>query len=197
MFGKKKTKANQERSSTWALVNETDCSIYNTSGLTQSRPLKESEPRRRESTPPPVHFTSQSHTFTSKYSAAPISCFSQLKISLFVSSKTMPVSFTSLFLQPYFQQCPSLSLSSLSSSCPLSSFHISVASAPTTETNKPAAAVTCCVSSSQQFQSHVSLVNGNIDNRISERNEIRLGLPSKGRMAADTLDLLKVSLFLK
>lgn len=34
-------------------------------------------------------------------------------------------------------------------------------------------------------------MNGNIDNRISERNEIRLGLPSKGRMAADTLDLLK------
>lgn len=37
----------------------------------------------------------------------------------------------------------------------------------------------------------MSVVNGNIDNRISERDEIRLGLPSKGRMAADTLDLLK------
>ncbi|KAL9448423.1 hypothetical protein AB3S75_015831 [Citrus x aurantiifolia] len=103
----------------------------------------------------------------------------------------MSVSSASLFLQPYFRQCPSLSPSGLSLFCPLSSFHISVASGPTTATNKPAAAVTCCVSSSQQFESHVSVVNGNIDNRISERDEIRLGLPSKGRMAADTLDLLK------
>ncbi|KAB2635107.1 ATP phosphoribosyltransferase 2 [Pyrus ussuriensis x Pyrus communis] len=30
-----------------------------------------------------------------------------------------------------------------------------------------------------------------VNGRVSERNEIRLGLPSKGRMAADTLDLLK------
>ncbi|GAY56852.1 hypothetical protein CUMW_175100, partial [Citrus unshiu] len=103
----------------------------------------------------------------------------------------MSVSSASLFLQPYFRQCPSLSPSGLSFFCPLSSFHISVAWGPTTATNKPAAAVTCCVSSSQQFESHVSVVNGNIDNRISERDEIRLGLPSKGRMAADTLDLLK------
>ncbi|KAH9685279.1 ATP phosphoribosyltransferase 2 [Citrus sinensis] len=105
----------------------------------------------------------------------------------------MSVSSASLFLQPYFRQCPSLSPSGLSFFCPLSSFHISVAWGPTTATNKPAAAVTCCVSSSQQFESHVSVVNGNIDNRISERDEIRLGLPSKGRMAADTLDLLKLS----
>ncbi|KAH9685277.1 ATP phosphoribosyltransferase 2 [Citrus sinensis] len=105
----------------------------------------------------------------------------------------MSVSSASLFLQPYFRQCPSLSPSGLSFFCPLSSFHISVAWGPTTATNKPAAAVTCCVSSSQQFESHVSVVNGNIDNRISERDEIRLGLPSKGRMAADTLDLLKVN----
>lgn len=144
-------------------------------------------------------FTSQSHNFASKSSAAPFSHFSQLKISLCISSrnhqteKTMSVSSASLFLQPYFRQCPSLSPSGLSFFCPLSSFHISVASGPTTATNKPAAAVTCCVSSSQQFESHVSVVNGNIDNRISERDEIRLGLPSKGRMAADTLDLLKVS----
>ncbi|CAK9168244.1 unnamed protein product [Ilex paraguariensis] len=37
----------------------------------------------------------------------------------------------------------------------------------------------------------VTVVNGNVDKAAPERNEIRLGLPSKGRMAADTLDLLK------
>lgn len=35
------------------------------------------------------------------------------------------------------------------------------------------------------------MVDGNAEKRPQERNEIRLGLPSKGRMAADTLDLLK------
>ncbi|KAM0978096.1 hypothetical protein ACFX2I_014025 [Malus domestica] len=30
-----------------------------------------------------------------------------------------------------------------------------------------------------------------VNGRVSERNEIRLGLPSKGHMAADTIDLLK------
>lgn len=35
-------------------------------------------------------------------------------------------------------------------------------------------------------------VNGPVlDGKVSERSEIRLGLPSKGRMASDTLDLLK------
>lgn len=35
-------------------------------------------------------------------------------------------------------------------------------------------------------------MNGPVDDaRVLERNEIRIGLPSKGRMAADTLDLLK------
>ncbi|KAI3810375.1 hypothetical protein L1987_19987 [Smallanthus sonchifolius] len=34
-------------------------------------------------------------------------------------------------------------------------------------------------------------VNGNVDKKSTERSEIRLGLPSKGRMASDTLDLLK------
>ncbi|KAI7754055.1 hypothetical protein M8C21_009570, partial [Ambrosia artemisiifolia] len=38
----------------------------------------------------------------------------------------------------------------------------------------------------------VTVVNGNnVDRLLTERNEIRLGLPSKGRMASDTLDLLK------
>ncbi|KAK0589409.1 hypothetical protein LWI29_013870 [Acer saccharum] len=83
-------------------------------------------------------------------------------------------------LQFCFQQCPSPSLSLFS---PSSSSNSSVA------TTKPAA-VTCCVSQSQ-FQSQVSVGNGNVDRRVSERTEIRLGLPSKGRMASDTLDLLK------
>ncbi|KAK1563651.1 hypothetical protein Q3G72_030652 [Acer saccharum] len=83
-------------------------------------------------------------------------------------------------LQFCFQQCPSPSLSLFS---PSSSSNSSVA------TTKPAA-VTCCVSQSQ-FQSQVSVGNGNVDSRVSERTEIRLGLPSKGRMASDTLDLLK------
>ncbi|KAM1001959.1 hypothetical protein ACFX14_002463 [Malus domestica] len=48
----------------------------------------------------------------------------------------------------------------------------------------PSFHITCSVS---QLQSAVEAVNG----RVAERNEIRLGLPSKGRMAADTLDLLK------
>ena len=48
----------------------------------------------------------------------------------------------------------------------------------------------CCASSQQ---SHVALVNGPLlDARVPERTEIRFGLPSKGRMASDTLDLLKV-----
>lgn len=36
-----------------------------------------------------------------------------------------------------------------------------------------------------------AVVNGKPDGRVIERNEIRIGLPSKGRMANDTLDLLK------
>ncbi|KAA0034155.1 hypothetical protein IC582_023338 [Cucumis melo] len=41
------------------------------------------------------------------------------------------------------------------------------------------------------LQSQVETLNGTTDGRISERNEIRFGLPSKGRMATDTLELLK------
>ncbi|KAL5787283.1 hypothetical protein ACOSP7_004232 [Xanthoceras sorbifolium] len=85
------------------------------------------------------------------------------------------------FLQFCFQQCPSPSLSLFS---PSSSFNLSVST-----TTKPAT-VSCCVSQSQ-FQSQVSVVNGNVDGKVTERAEIRLGLPSKGRMASDTLDLLK------
>ncbi|PIN26948.1 ATP phosphoribosyltransferase [Handroanthus impetiginosus] len=46
--------------------------------------------------------------------------------------------------------------------------------------------VSCC-----SVASPATVVNGNVDGKPSERNEVRLGLPSKGRMAEDTLDLLK------
>lgn len=46
--------------------------------------------------------------------------------------------------------------------------------------------VSCCSAASP-----VTIVNGNVEKKSSDRNEIRLGLPSKGRMATDTLDLLK------
>lgn len=42
-----------------------------------------------------------------------------------------------------------------------------------------------------QTPSPTFLLNGNADSRVPDRSEIRLGLPSKGRMASDTLDLLK------
>ncbi|KAJ4914955.1 hypothetical protein Rs2_00505 [Raphanus sativus] len=47
--------------------------------------------------------------------------------------------------------------------------------------------VTSCVSHSQSSVQN----NGVTDAAVSVRNQIRLGLPSKGRMATDTLDLLK------
>lgn len=50
----------------------------------------------------------------------------------------------------------------------------------------PKSTVVCC-----SAPSSVTVVNGNVDRIVQERNEIRLGLPSKGRMASDTLDLLK------
>lgn len=46
--------------------------------------------------------------------------------------------------------------------------------------------VSCCSATSP-----ATVVNGNVEQRPSDRSEIRLGLPSKGRMAADSLDLLK------
>ncbi|KAJ8572755.1 hypothetical protein K7X08_009266 [Anisodus acutangulus] len=48
-------------------------------------------------------------------------------------------------------------------------------------------AVSCCSAASPM----TVVVNGNVEKTPSDRNEVRLGLPSKGRMAADTLDLLK------
>lgn len=42
----------------------------------------------------------------------------------------------------------------------------------------------------------IGFVNGNADLNSIQRSEIRFGLPSKGRMASDTLQLLKVSILL-
>ena len=48
----------------------------------------------------------------------------------------------------------------------------------------------CCAPSQQ---SHVAVANGPVlDARVPKRTDIRIGLPSKGRMNSDTLDLLKV-----
>uniref|UniRef100_A0A2C9VJE5 ATP phosphoribosyltransferase n=1 Tax=Manihot esculenta TaxID=3983 RepID=A0A2C9VJE5_MANES len=87
-------------------------------------------------------------------------------------------------LQPNFQQCAAAaSLASSTSLFPSSFSFRLITLRPSISALRP---VVCCLS-----QSQVSVVNGKIDNRVSERNEIRLGLPSKGRMASDTLDLLK------
>lgn len=47
--------------------------------------------------------------------------------------------------------------------------------------------VSCC-----SVASPAAVVNGSVERKPYERNDVRLGLPSKGRMATDTLDLLKV-----
>ncbi|KAK4802111.1 hypothetical protein SAY86_000314 [Trapa natans] len=52
---------------------------------------------------------------------------------------------------------------------------------------KPLATVTCFSASAV----HVTVANERAERRILERRGIRLGLPSKGRMADDTLHLLK------
>lgn len=50
-----------------------------------------------------------------------------------------------------------------------------------------------CSSSSSSSASPLTVVNGNVERSsvVPDRKEIRLGLPSKGRMASETLDLLK------
>ncbi|KAK8505478.1 hypothetical protein V6N11_013877 [Hibiscus sabdariffa] len=79
-------------------------------------------------------------------------------------------------LQPYIQQCATAFTPPFSISSPHSSY-VSVSKR---------SFISCCSSHSQ-----TAVLNGTIDGKIAERAEIRLGLPSKGRMAADTLDLLK------
>ncbi|XP_057465005.1 ATP phosphoribosyltransferase 2, chloroplastic-like isoform X3 [Actinidia eriantha] len=79
----------------------------------------------------------------------------------------------------FFQQCPFASVASLST---LSSFSHS---APSLRVS-----VKFTVSCSS-LASPVTVLDRNVEKKVAERNEIRLGLPSKGRMASDTLDLLK------
>ncbi|KAK6157024.1 hypothetical protein DH2020_011272 [Rehmannia glutinosa] len=74
-----------------------------------------------------------------------------------------------------FLQCPPASISPLSTPSSSSSNCVPVKFS-----------VSCC-----SVASPVTVVNGNVDRKPYERNEVRLGLPSKGRMATDTLDLLK------
>ncbi|GAB4848133.1 ATP phosphoribosyltransferase 2, chloroplastic [Ancistrocladus abbreviatus] len=87
-------------------------------------------------------------------------------------------------LQAFLRQCPSLT--SLPSPFSTASF-----------SNRPFLyssnfSVKLRVYASCEAHSPITtVVNGNADLRTSERTEIRLGLPSKGRMADDTLDLLK------
>ncbi|XP_057977948.1 ATP phosphoribosyltransferase 2, chloroplastic-like isoform X2 [Malania oleifera] len=78
-------------------------------------------------------------------------------------------------LQPFLQQCLVHSLYSPPLPPPYMYAHISVKSA------------FYCRSS----PSPVTVLDGSTERRAAERNEIRFGLPSKGRMASDTLDLLK------
>ncbi|XP_022151792.1 ATP phosphoribosyltransferase 2, chloroplastic [Momordica charantia] len=74
-----------------------------------------------------------------------------------------------------FQQCPTSSIPFISITS--RSSYVRVCSKPT---------LTCSA-----FKSQIETLNGTTDGRVSERTEIRFGLPSKGRMAADTLELLK------
>ncbi|KAE8708510.1 ATP phosphoribosyltransferase 2 [Hibiscus syriacus] len=79
-------------------------------------------------------------------------------------------------LQPYFQQCATAFTPAFLVSSP-HPFHVSVSKR---------SFISCSYS-----QSQTAVVDDTIDSKIAERDEIRFGLPSKGRMAADTLDLLK------
>ena len=64
---------------------------------------------------------------------------------------------------------------------------------PPSTASASASLVARCSAAAEASQSEVAVVNGRAESTVSERNEIRFGLPSKGRMAADTLDLLKVT----
>lgn len=49
----------------------------------------------------------------------------------------------------------------------------------------------CCHASASISETRHQVLNDNTVSSVSRRQEIRLGLPSKGRMSSDTLDLLK------
>ncbi|KAI5555051.1 hypothetical protein POPTR_019G057200v4 [Populus trichocarpa] len=91
----------------------------------------------------------------------------------------------------YLQQCPSVLSPSIPLLCSFS-FRVSPYSQRQIrlhfDGHTSSAAACCSLSQQQQSQILSSVTNGST---VSDRKEIRLGLPSKGRMAADTLDLLK------
>ncbi|KAL8061200.1 hypothetical protein ABFX02_02G072300 [Erythranthe guttata] len=78
-------------------------------------------------------------------------------------------------MRTVFVQSPSVSVSPFSTPSSSSSNRVSVKFS-----------VSCF-----SVASPATLLNETVDLRPSERAEVRLGLPSKGRMATDTLDLLK------
>ena len=80
-----------------------------------------------------------------------------------------------------FQQCPTSSIPFIAISSPSYS-----SSSYSRLCSKPPTLICSAV------QSQVETLTGTTHGRISDRTEIRFGLPSKGRMATDTLDLLKV-----
>ncbi|XP_023538893.1 ATP phosphoribosyltransferase 1, chloroplastic-like isoform X1 [Cucurbita pepo subsp. pepo] len=79
-----------------------------------------------------------------------------------------------------FQQCPTSSIPFIAISSPSYS-----SSSYSRLCSKPPTLICSAV------QSQVETLTGTTHGRISDRTEIRFGLPSKGRMATDTLDLLK------
>ncbi|XP_021740540.1 ATP phosphoribosyltransferase 1, chloroplastic-like [Chenopodium quinoa] len=83
--------------------------------------------------------------------------------------------------QSFLQQCPSLS------AFPHSPPSISLPPSSSSRFCVKFSVNACC----QTSPSPLNVVNGNADLRPTARAEIRLGLPSKGRMASDTLELLK------
>ncbi|KAH9606028.1 hypothetical protein KSS87_021045, partial [Heliosperma pusillum] len=88
--------------------------------------------------------------------------------------------------QTFIQQCQSISALPHFSPFPTSTF-----SSSSSSFNSSRFSLQFRVFSCSQTSSPMSVVNGNADLRVPLRSEIRFGLPSKGRMAADTLDLLK------
>ncbi|KAJ4833070.1 ATP phosphoribosyltransferase 2, chloroplastic [Turnera subulata] len=92
-------------------------------------------------------------------------------------------------LLPNFQQCPypPLSPPPLPSSPPVSAELLLL---PRRRVGYTRTAVACCLSAAGQQV--VAVVNGTPESvAVTERKEVRLGLPSKGRMSSDTLDLLR------
>lgn len=90
-------------------------------------------------------------------------------------------------LQPFLQQPPSLTpFLHAKNPIPVSSSRFSL------EFGIFACRQTSPSPSVSTSPSPMDVVNGNADLNSAPRSQIRLGLPSKGRMASDTLDLLKV-----